>query len=58
MNSGVLPITGLGMPFLSYGGSSLASLFWALGILESFSLRKKGIFLGTEERFREGILGA
>ncbi len=58
MNAGVLPITGLGMPFLSYGGSSLVSLFWALGILESFSLRKKGIFIGTEGRFSEGILGA
>ncbi|MDP3934743.1 MAG: rod shape-determining protein RodA [Candidatus Giovannonibacteria bacterium] len=58
MNAGVLPITGLGMPFLSYGGSSLVSLFWALGILESFSLRKKGIFIGTEDRFKEGILGA
>src|SRR3989344_5534621 len=57
MNSGVLPITGLGMPFLSYGGSSLVSFFLALGILESFSLRKKGIFIGTEDRFKEGILG-
>ncbi|QQG42957.1 MAG: rod shape-determining protein RodA [Candidatus Giovannonibacteria bacterium] len=58
MNSGLLPITGLGMPFLSYGGSSLVSLFWALGILESFSIRKRGIFLGSEGRFSEGILGA
>ena len=57
MNSGVLPITGLGMPFLSYGGSSLASMFLALGILESFSIHKKGIFIGTEDRFKEGILG-
>ncbi|KKT29353.1 rod shape-determining protein RodA [Candidatus Giovannonibacteria bacterium RIFCSPLOWO2_12_FULL_44_25] len=58
MNSGVLPITGLGMPFLSYGGSSLITLFLALGILESFSLHKKGILLGGEERYKEGILGA
>ena len=58
MNSGMLPITGLGMPFLSYGGSSLVSLFFALGILESFSIHKKGIFIGSEERFKEGILGA
>ena len=58
MNSGMLPITGLGMPFLSYGGSSLISIFFALGILESFSIHKKGIFIGTEERFKEGILGA
>jgi len=42
MNSGMLPITGLGMPFLSYGGSSLISLFFALGILQSFSVHKKG----------------
>lgn len=56
MNSGVLPITGLGMPFLSYGGSSLISLFFALGILQSFSIRKKGIFIGPEERYREGVL--
>lgn len=58
MNIGLLPITGLGMPFLSYGGSSLISLFLAIGILESFALRKSGIFLGSEERFKEGILGA
>ena len=58
MNSGMLPITGLGMPFLSYGGSSLVSLFFALGILESFSIHKKGIFIGGEERYKEGILGA
>lgn len=58
MNSGILPITGLGMPFLSYGGSSLVTLFLALGILESFSIHKKGIFIGTEEKYREGILGA
>ena len=57
MNAGILPITGLGMPFLSYGGSSLISLFIALGILESFSLHKKGIYIGTEERYREGIMG-
>ncbi len=58
MNVGMLPITGLGMPFLSYGGSSLVSLFCALGILQSFSLRKKGIIVGAEDRYREGLVGA
>ena len=58
MNVGMLPITGLGMPFLSYGGSSLVSLFCALGILQSFSFRKKGIIVGAEDRYREGLVGA
>lgn len=56
MNSGMLPITGLGMPFLSYGGSSLVSLFAALGILESFLTHKRGIFIGGEDRYKEGVL--
>lgn len=55
MNIGLLPITGLGMPFMSYGGSSLVSSFLAIGILESFAIRKKGIFIGMEERFKEGV---
>lgn len=58
MNVGVFPVTGLGMPFLSYGGSSLISLFLGLGILMSFHVRKKSTYLGYEERFEEGIVGA
>ena len=57
MNVGILPITGLGFPFLSYGGSSMLSLFLAIGILQSFYIRKKGIFVGSEERYKEGVLG-
>lgn len=57
MNVGMLPITGLGFPFLSYGGSSMLSLFLAVGILQSFHIRKKGIFIGSEERYKEGVLG-
>lgn len=58
MNIGLLPITGLGMPFMSYGGSSLISLFAGVGILQSFSLHRKGIMLGSEDRFKEGLVGA
>jgi len=33
MNIGLLPVTGLPLPFLSYGGSHLITEFTALGIL-------------------------
>lgn len=56
MNIGMLPITGLGLPFMSYGGSFTISLFFALGILQSFNTHKKGIFLGAEDRYKEGIV--
>lgn len=35
MNIGILPITGITLPFLSYGGSALITLFAGLGILDS-----------------------
>ncbi|MFC1756693.1 rod shape-determining protein RodA [Patescibacteria group bacterium] len=36
MNVGVLPITGLSMPFLSYGGSHMLTVFAGLGVLMGF----------------------
>ncbi len=39
MNIGLLPVAGIGLPFLSYGGSSLI-VFWAMaGIIESIVSR-------------------
>ena len=35
MNMGLLPVTGIPMPFLSYGGSHLVALMAGMGILQS-----------------------
>lgn len=43
MNVGLLPVTGLPAPFLSYGGSSLLSLCTSLGLLLSVYRRKRGV---------------
>ena len=39
MNMAILPITGLTLPFVSYGGSSLLTIFLGLGILQSIKVR-------------------
>lgn len=41
MNLGLLPVTGLPAPFLSYGGSSLLASFSIMGILLNIALRGK-----------------
>jgi len=40
MNLGVFPITGIGFPFMSYGGSLLVTSFTALGLVESIHMRR------------------
>jgi rod shape determining protein RodA len=35
MNLGLMPVTGITLPLMSYGGSSVLGTFLALGILQS-----------------------
>lgn len=37
---GLLPVVGIPLPFVSYGGSSLITLCFAIGIIENVSMRK------------------
>ncbi len=47
MNLGVMPITGIPLPFMSYGGSHILIEFIALGIVSNISMGKKntGVYL-------------
>jgi len=40
MTIGIMPITGIPLPFVSYGGSSLISSFLAVGLLENVHMRR------------------
>jgi cell division protein FtsW len=42
--SGLLPTTGVPLPFVSFGGSSLTIMLFGVGILLSISRRSAGPF--------------
>ncbi len=46
MNIGLMPVTGIPLPFISYGGSSLISTLLGLGLVQSISLRSSPIIFG------------
>jgi rod shape determining protein RodA len=41
VNLGILPVTGIPLPFVSYGGSSLWTFMVALGLVQSAAMRRK-----------------
>ncbi|MFN2198519.1 MAG: FtsW/RodA/SpoVE family cell cycle protein [Anaerolineales bacterium] len=43
MNLNLLPVTGLPLPFVSYGGSALLSMFVGIGLVQSVILRHKAL---------------
>lgn len=40
MNTALLPVTGLPLPFISYGGTSLVTSMLAMGVVESVAMRR------------------
>ncbi len=59
MNMGIMPVTGITLPFMSYGGSHLIASFFGLGILQAMrrygrSFHRDDIkkeFLGLEKEY-------
>ena len=43
VNIRLVPVTGIPLPFISQGGSSLLTMFFALGLLEGIVIRHKRI---------------
>jgi rod shape determining protein RodA len=41
MNVNLLPVTGLTLPFVSYGGSSLVTLYISIGVVQSILMRHR-----------------
>ena len=39
---GIVPVAGIPLPFISYGGSNLVASLWALGVVQSIYLRRLG----------------
>ena len=47
MNMGIMPVTGIPLPFLSYGGTSLLVSMIGVGLLQSIAVRRKKIEFGS-----------
>ncbi|HHW56913.1 MAG TPA: rod shape-determining protein RodA [Clostridia bacterium] len=43
MTIGIMPITGIPLPFMSYGGSAMVADMMAIGLLENISMRRQKI---------------
>jgi rod shape determining protein RodA len=48
MNIGLMPVTGIPLPFISYGGSALMSMLLGIGLVQSVALRSSPIIFGRK----------
>lgn len=48
MNIGIMPVTGIPLPLLSYGGSSLVTVLAAIGILSNINSQKENVIKSQE----------
>ncbi len=55
MTIGIMPITGIPLPFMSYGGSALITDFLAVGILINIALQKDRLVFGDAARRAEVV---
>lgn len=53
--SGLLPVTGVTLPFMSFGGSSMLASFIALGLVLNVGAHRVTVLAG--ETFRQAVLG-
>lgn len=44
MNIGIMPVVGISLPFVSYGGSSILASFIMIGMIENIIIRSKAWF--------------
>jgi rod shape determining protein RodA len=47
MSMGLLPVTGIPLPFVSQGGSSMIANYVAVGVILSVSMRRKRVIFNN-----------
>ena len=55
MTIGIMPVTGIPLPFMSYGGSALITDYLAVGILINIALQKDRLVFGDAARRAEVV---